>query len=169
MTAPAYGFELTVAFDTLHLQHTVQTLWDRLEFGVPNWMRDDLVDHLQQRARGRFAGQGDDASGPWAPLKPATEAIRASLGYSPAGPINIRTHDLYNYIVSDGGTVNYSGGWTMTWPDRPGDQETLDKLQTAQRGKPSPNTIDRPVVALGVTDYNDILDSLAAFIVDGLI
>lgn len=86
----------------------------------------------------------------------------------PAGPINIRTHDLYSYIVGDPGKVGYSGGWNFTWPNIPMSQETFDKLQTAQRGKASPNTTDRPVVALGVTDYNAILDSLAAYLMDGL-
>jgi len=160
---------LDVIVDTVQVEAALLTLSQRLDVGMVAWMQNDLVDHLQERARNRFASGGDDASGPWAPLRPATVAIRGSLGFPPSGPINIRTHDLYNYIVGDNGSVSYSAGWTLSWPNLPGDKDTNDKLQTAQRGKPSPNTTDRPVVALGPGDYTNIMANLAVFLTTGLI
>lgn len=163
----SYNFEMDI--DASDVLRTIDTLDRRLETEVGNWMRDDLHDHLVARARDRFAGEGDDASGPWAPLQPATEAIRARKGFSPAHPINVRTHDLENFITGNAGSVIGAGTWIYQWPNDPPDAELHDKLQTAQIGRVNPRTVSRPVLALGVTDYNDILDSLAAFIVNGLI
>lgn len=167
MTSPGYGFEIDV--DVKEVTKAIDTLDRRLTTEVGVWMRDDLRNYLSKRASARFGSEGDDASGPWSPLKPSTEVTRAKHGFPPAHPINVRTHDLQNFILGSAGSVVGAGTWQFIWPGDPPSGALVDKMQTAQMGNVNPNTVPRPVVALGVTDYNGILDSLAAFIVDGII
>lgn len=148
----------------------LQTLQRNTGPDLEKFMRDDLVQYIQNRAQGRFANEGDDAVGQWAPLKPATEVRRASKGFSPAHPINVRTGDLRSYITNDSGTV--SGGadeWTLTWPDPPPSGELQEKTETAQRGKAYPSTVARPVIGLGASDISRITDDLGRFIQGGLL
>jgi hypothetical protein len=164
-----WGFE--VELEARNLNQNLQILLDRTGPGLERYMRDDLARYLAGRAADRFATEGDEAvGGPWAPLRPATETRRAARGFPPAHPINERTGDLRNYIIGSNGTV--AGGpddWDLTWPDGPPSQELSDKLETAQVGRNFPRTQPRPVVGLGVTDYNDILDDLSAFITRDLL
>lgn len=162
-----YAFEIET--NVKEVDKVIDTLDHRLEFEIGDWMRDDLHDFLVNRANQRFASEGDDAVGPWAPLKTATETIRASLGYPPAHPINVRTHDLQNFLSGAPGNVVGAGTWQFDWPGDAPSGELEDKMQTAQLGRVTPNTVPRPVIGLGVTDYNEIMDSLAAFLVDGII
>lgn len=167
MTAPGYGFEIDV--DATEVVAAIDLMDRRLQVDMGDWMRNDLHDHLVRRAANRFASEGDDASGPWAPLTPGTEAIRTRRHFPPAHPINIRTHDLQRFILGAAGNVIGAGTWQFQWPGDPPSGDLVDKMQTAQSGSVNPRTVPRPVVALGVQDYNEILDSLAAFIVDGIV
>jgi hypothetical protein len=167
VTSPGYGFEIDV--DATEVTRALDILDRRLQVEMGDWMRGDLHDYLVQRASDRFTNEGDDASGPWAPLSNATEAIRASRGFPPAHPINVRTHDLQRFILGSAGSVVGAGTWQFQWPGDPPSGELVDKMETAQLGRVNPSTVARPVIALGVRDFNDIMDSLAAFLVDGII
>lgn len=167
MTQPGYSFEIDV--DASEVIQAIDTLDRRLEIEIGDWMRGDLHDHLVDRTADRFANEGDDMSGPWAPLTAGTEAIRARRGFPPAHPINVRTHDLQRFLLGAQGNVVGAGTWQFIWPGDPPSGELMDKMETAQLGRANPRTVARPVVGLGVSDYNDIMDSLAAFLVDGII
>jgi len=168
MTSPGFGIE----FD-LEDENVIQNLklvTERVGPGLQQFMQGDLADYLKNRAQNRFANEGDDAvGGGWAPLKASTEVRRASKGYPPSHPINVRSGDLRDYITTDSGNV--SGGlaeWVLTWPGPPPSSELHEKTQTAQIGKTFPSTVPRPVIGLGTTDVRDIEDKLEEFITGGL-
>jgi hypothetical protein len=169
MTSPGWSIELEINKKDLDTKLTLlESRLDNTELAT--WMRGDLVQHLQDRASSRFAAEGDDAVGTWTPLSPITELIRSAKGFSPAHPINVRTGDLKNFITSDDGSISASGGGLqLEFPDNPPTGELLDKLATAQTGKSNPKTPMRPVIALGLTDYNEIMDLLSIYITNGLI
>lgn len=124
---------------------------------------------LQLRLRSRFANEGDDAVGQWAPLAPATQAIRAGMGYGAAHPINVRTQDLLNYLTSSRADVEVTGsGATLTYPPRGASPSLDNKIRTAQQGKIQPATPPRPVVALSQIDDTAITRDLAQYITQGL-
>lgn len=160
------GFQVDV--DVKDVMRLIDTLDRLLDVEIGHWMRDDLQDYLVNRASGRFTSEGDDASGAWAPLKPSTEVTRARHGFSPAHPINVRTHDLQNFILGASGSVVGAGTWQFIWPGDPPSGDLVDKMQTAQTGSVNPSTVPRPVIALGAKDYNEILDSLTVFMMNGL-
>lgn len=78
-------------------------------FGAQAGLRSLLIDtvkpYLQERAVERFERQGDDASGRWAQLAPATQrfrkyyANRDGLSIGPAGPINVRVGYFKDYVT----------------------------------------------------------------------
>ena len=115
--------------------------------------------HLQRRAADRFAAEGDDVVGAWAPLKPATVAIRGS-----AHPINVRTGEMIDYITqSDGDALPTPFGATLTSPGgAPPTGDLLDKVRTAQQG--DNRTVPRPVLGLNHNDLTYVLITLAAWI-----
>lgn len=165
MTRPAWDVDFQIDVSDSNVQQNLQILAERLDVGLQDFLQDDLASYLQDRVRYRFGVQGDDASGPWTPLSPATENIRASKGYPPAGPINVRTGDLRNFLLSNrGDTTRMSDIHMLTYPTDPPTPELFEKVRTAQRGKPSPNTPERPVLALGVYDYNRVHEDLARFL-----
>lgn len=130
-----------------------------------------VADYLDDRAAERFAGEGDDASGNWPSLTGTTERIRASLGYGPDGPINIRTSEMFDAVVYSDLLVPVPGGVTVTKPDPALITGTLqEKLVTAQIGRtgnilfPGASTPPRPVVALGARDMVEIMGKLQLYI-----
>lgn len=128
-------------------------------------VRGPVVQYLQERVEDRFAQQGDDASGKWAPLTEATQRIRASKGYTPAGPINIRTGEMYNWLLNAngelvGGVVGEGGDLLLMWPGDYPSGELGDKLAHAQEGDPDTRTVPRPVVAADGTDMATVLTIL---------
>lgn len=161
-------YNIDIRVDAKEVNRVIDLIDNRLQNDLGHWMRDDLHDFLEKRASERFANEGDDASGAWAPLKPATWVQRARKGFAPAHPINVRTHDLQRFILGSAGSVVGAGTWNYIWPDDPPSGELMDKMQTAQTGRARPSTVPRPVVALGAGDYSNIVESLAAFIVDGI-
>lgn len=169
MTQPAWGLDITV--DISKLKETTTRIEERLgdtELGA--WMESELIAYLHQRASNRFASEGDDATGPWDALSSITESIRASQGYAPAHPINVRSGDLRSFMIGDDGNLSAAGGgMQLQYPSDPPTTELRDKLATAQTGRQTPRTVMRPVVALGLTDFNDVMDLLSIYITDGLI
>lgn len=119
---------------------------------------------VRERAAQRFAGEGDDVSGKWAPLLPATQEIR-SRGEWPVGPtspINKRTGELEDYITkSDAQVVAHSLGATMTYPKPTTRKSISQKMKTAQQGRSIPRTVPRPVLGLNERDLSAVLLGLA--------
>lgn len=127
--------------------------------GATAFLGSNIGPYLARRAKERFEGEGDDVTGPWAPLKDATVTIRESQGFG-AGPINRRTGELENWVVQGGWNAYPTGlGASMRYPKREPSGELRTKLETAQKGKKYPSTVKRPV--LGVNE-NDLLFFQAA-------
>lgn len=120
---------------------------------------------LRQRARARFADEGDDAVGKWAPLKESTQDIRSQLGYGPSHPINVRTQELENYITNGPNRIDVAPwGASLTFPNgnTPGDLK--EKVEIAQIGGGEYNTVPRPVLGLSGADLTFVLGALAEHI-----
>lgn len=131
------------------------------------FMQASIGPYLRQRARNRFANEGDDASGPWAPLADTTRVFRESMGYAPDHPINVRTHALEQYITGAqvGVSPTSTEGAILTFPENPPTGETERKLKTAQYGKYAPKTVPRPVIAVNEVDVAFATTALQDYIV----
>lgn len=134
--------------------------------GMAHFLGTMVEPYLQTRARNRFASEGDDVSGGWAPLAPFTENIRRRQGYGAAHPINRRTGQLENYITNTPATI-ITGGDTsvLKYPGKSPTGKLRDKVRTAQVGDPgtkgSPMTPPRPVLGMNATDLEAVLVGLA--------
>jgi len=143
--------------------------------GMTAFLSLDVTPWLQERARNRFASGGDDASGPWAPLRPATVEIRAGgiargewAGISPTHPINKRTGLMEDYITKGAGEVVASGASTALYFPRQtiSTKAGMDKkIKRAQVG--DSRTTKRPVLAVGEPDLVTVVQQLAYFIQRG--
>lgn len=134
-------------------------------FAIAQFLGGPVEEYVRRRAEQRFANEGDDVVGKWAPLKPATQMIRAQEGYGADGPINRRTDELINYIVgSPGRTQPHGLGATLTYPGNPPGASVSEKMRTAQSGKAYPNTVPRPVLGLGETDLVEVLTMLSIYV-----
>lgn len=122
-----------------------------------------LGEYLEQRAGARFKSEGDDVTGPWTPLKPATVAIRVSEGYGGAHPINKRTGELERYIMSSS-MVAIAGGVQVFQPSQTQgvSAKLKKKFAGAQRGENS--APPRPVIGLNERDLGATLTSLHKYI-----
>lgn len=116
--------------------------------------------YLAKRGQVRFRQEGDDVTGAWAPLKQATVTIRQSQGFG-AGPINRRTGELENWVVGSGWFAYQAGyGAAMRFPRNEPSGELRKKVETAQRGRQSPNTVARPVLGVNERDLIFLQTSL---------
>jgi hypothetical protein len=136
---------------------------------MSQWLYREMSPFLNMRARARFANEGDETVGNWAPLKEATQDIRESMGYGRDSPINKRTGELENFITGGGNDVSLLPlGAVLTMPGSAASNSELeDKLATAQAGRgfggpaPSdPHTVPRPVLGLGGPDLEFALVGL---------
>lgn len=162
-----------IDFEIVGNRQGVQFMLDRIDsalspVGLAAFLHGSVAPWLEERAEQRFAKQGDDASGRWAPLKPITVEIREEEGYGP-GPINQRTHELRDYILGVGSDVTAGPGLaSLTFPGKPANTQRLKtKVETAQKGKARPATVKRPVLAVNERDLGQVLTSLAFFIRTG--
>lgn len=148
----------------------VERMLQRLEFvtspiGMEMFFRGMVDPYLRQRAQTRFDQEGDDVSGPWAPLSPSTVMIRSQKGYGGEHPINVRTSELENYITGTRSqTVQLGAGAELTFPGQVAVGELAQKLETAQIGKDYPRTVPRPVLGVNDQDLLAVLTGLASFI-----
>ncbi len=127
--------------------------------GATAFLSSTIGPYLAKRGKERFQSEGDDVTGAWAPLKPATILIRQQSGFG-AGPINRRTGELENWIVGDTGFSYPTGfGASMRFPGKRPTGELKKKVETAQKGRKAPSTVPRPV--LGVNE-NDLLFLITA-------
>jgi hypothetical protein len=129
------------------------------------WLGTVVEPYLSGRAKHRFASEGDDVTGAWAPLKEATWAFR-SPQYGPAHPINKRTGALEQYIVgTPGHPYPHSLGATLIYPGTPPKGETKKKVIVAQAGQQTrPVTVPRPVLGVNERDLLTVLTDLSLFI-----
>lgn len=151
----------------------VQQMLRRLETGFSSvamsaFLGTTVGPWLQQRAKQRFQTEGDDVSGKWRGLELSTQDIRRQGPWAvgPAHPINVRTHEMENYVTGSAGDAIPLGPIAqLTFPDRRrgGSPELQKKMKTAQKGakqKGFKNTPARPVIGLGVQDLTFVVASL---------
>ncbi len=124
--------------------------------------------HLQERAQARFTNEGDDVSGKWQQLTPATVSIRESQGFGGAHPINKRTGALENYIVNSAGRLRQDGaGVSLVTPGDTPDGELSLKLAMAQGGgisKSGSSVPARPVLGMNAEDDVILVEMLKVHI-----
>ena len=171
---PKVTSDLAIYVDAQHLEAQLLDLEVALSpLSIAGWLEMYMAPWLQARAERRFMNEGDDATGAWAPLRPATQAIRTARGYGASHPINVRTHELENYIAgSDQGEVAAVGiGARLWYPQRQvsgGSNELRQKVLTAQIGRNGdPRTVPRPVLAVSELDVTYAVTSLSAYIAGG--
>lgn len=165
------SFQVTFEADAAHLQGVLLMLEDKLNpLGLAEFMDATVDPFLRMRTEDRFAQEGDDVVGSWQPLQLATQQIRASKGFSPAHPINVRTGKMRNFLVNRPADVKPNGfGATLTYPGPIGDSELFEKLSTAQGGKSYPSTPPRPVIGVNENDMLFVTSELVAWLMEGYI
>lgn len=157
------GISVEFIVNDKNLQSTLTALNTALTpAAIAVFLGGPVDEHMQERHQTRFASEGDEVTGPWAPLKPATQAIRESMGYGAAHPINVRTGDLEHHITDPGRTMVHPWGASLTFPGAPNTDSLEDKLRTAQQG--DERTVPRPVLGLGTSDLMFVLTTLARYI-----
>lgn len=121
--------------------------------------------YFRERARSRFASEGDDMSGPWAPLRESTQSFREQGGYGASHPINRREGELEAYIVDAPSRIPIDPmGASLIMPGDPPTGELRTKVETAQQGKASPRTVARPILGMNERDLAFVLNELAMYI-----
>ena len=136
--------------------------------GMAAFLTGAVEPWVRERAQDRFASEGDDVVGSWAPLQPATVDVRSRGEWAIGGehPINKRTGELENYITkSNGKAWPHALGATLTYPGKPsGKKSIVEKMKTAQTGRSHPRTVARPVLGLNERDLLHVLTSLAFYV-----
>ena len=169
----AYGADIVVVdVDTIDVQNMLHLAMMAVDTpSMMTFMNTKVDDYLGNRAADRFAVEGDDASGNWAPLTETTRRIKEALG-APADEINIRTGDLAAWVIETSDVESNGLGVTLTKPSQEifSDPVATTKLQHAQQGTdsnplfPGAVTPPRPVVALAERDMATIVQMLQAWI-----
>lgn len=131
--------------------------------GLVGFLDSTVTPYLEMRAKRRFANEGDDVSGKWAPLTSATQEIRANAGYGPSHPINVRTSELEDYITnSNSHATPDPGGAVLQYPGTSPIGELMEKFELAQKG--DWNTVPRPVLGVNEADLGWVLVELAYYV-----
>lgn len=167
----ATGFQIVFDVDRAGATAVTAELMHRLEAQeLVDFLRQKIEPYVKLRIEGRFASEGDDVTGAWDPLKVATQLIRASHGFPPDHPINVRTSRMKDFLLLSPADIKVQGPEVqLTHPGPTGDRSLQEKIQTAQSGASSPNTRPRPVLGLNENDLLFITSELAAYLVDGII
>jgi hypothetical protein len=162
-SAPQGLIEFEIVGNQRGVQEMLNTIDSALSvIGMAAFLHGQVAPWVKARAKDRFASEGDDVSGPWAPLAETTIEIREGSGFG-AGPINIRTHELERYITqSNADVVSAPGAATLRYPGTvPPSKGLREKMRTAQKGRSQPKTVARPVLGLNERDLSVILTQLA--------
>jgi hypothetical protein len=133
--------------------------------GLAGFLGTSVGPYLRERTENRFVNEGDDVTGPWAPLHPATVAIREASFYNIGGehPINRRSGELEDWVTQGNYFPYPTGvGASMQYPSKEPSGELRDKLTTAQKGRANPNTVARPVLGVNEKDLLFVMAALAA-------
>jgi hypothetical protein len=161
MTTP---FSMIIIVDDRSAERVLRNLEAALsDSSIEGFLLRNTADYIHRRTRDRFTGEGDDVTGAWQPLQPATEAIRVSRGYPGPHPINVRTGDMESFLAADPGAITGQTTWTFPAPGA-ATGELAEKIKTAQQGKASPST----VIGMNNVDEAFITTDLEAFLVRGL-
>lgn len=161
---------MSVQVDIQVDQRSVYELLDRMDtgFSATAWagfLVSTVGPYLAERAEMRFAKEGDDVSGKWAPLKESTKALRLEQGF-PEGPINHRTGEMERYITGGfGAAIPLGPVALLTFPNpaSPMNAELQEKVKTAQTGKTKPSTVPRPVLGLNATDAMFVVAAMSFY------
>ena len=146
----------------------VQHLLERLDVALSPaalaefFLGAEVGPYLLGRIENRFEQEGDDVSGAWAPLKDATQSIRAALGFQPAHPINVRTGELLQFLMHGWQAAPEAFGASLTVPDNDPTGELEEKMMMAQAG--GPRAVPRPVLGMNLTDLAVVLMELDRYL-----
>jgi len=175
--------DLTVEVDTTEVIAMLESVRRRLEPDrVQAFLGTTVVDYLRFRVDKRFSSEGDDVSGKWAALRPATAAHRASMGFGAYHPINRRTGALWRYVR----TYQFLAPTTLEMPGPTASPFLKSKLKVAQVGglptawmgymgvsgsgpgpTPMSPAVPRPVIGLGRKDSRFVTTALRTWILAG--
>lgn len=137
--------------------------------GLALWLGSEVGEYLKKRAEARFASEGDDVTGPWAPLQDATVQIRLGQNFGGAHPINRRTGQLEDWVVNSGWRAYpTSMGGSLAYPDNTPTGILLEKVQTAQKGSDNPRTPPRPVLGVNENDMLYVLSMFGTYIAEAV-
>lgn len=160
-----------IDFEIVGTQHGVQKMLNHIDsalspIGLAAFLYGGVQPWLVNRAKERFASEGDDVTGKWAPLQQSTVEIRQSQGFEGPHPINRRTGELERYITESGvDVVAAPGVGTLRFPGRNTTSKSVkQKLSTAQKGRINPSTVPRPVLGLNEKDLAVVMTQLALHI-----
>lgn len=163
----------TQGFVNIHMQtdaRDVMSMLSKLEramepSAIAVWLGTVVDPYIRKRARNRFKTEGDDVSGKWAPLLGPTQYFRASQGFSPEHPINVRTGALEAYITGSPNRLSVTpAGATLTLPGKAPKGTMYSKVKTAQRGQLNPHpTVPRPVLGVNERDLGVVLTELSLY------
>jgi hypothetical protein len=149
--------------------------------GRTELLEEKVYPYARRRIGLRFGDGGDDVSGPWAPLKPATiryreeEIKKYGFRIGPSEPINIRSFMMFSHLMrshsvrtsSDVSALSIPG--TLKGNPSAYSVETMQrKLRIAQQGDPKRNIPARPVLGLNQKDEKDIHELTINWILEGL-
>lgn len=157
---------ITFYVDDRHVQRLLENVSDALDtVGMYTFLNASVGPWLRERAQERFANEGDDAVGQWAPLEAYTVQMRQSQGYPGEHPINRRSGELENYIVNGGWDVTATPILsTLTYPGNAPNTSEAVKVATAQMGAANPYTVPRPVLGLNEADLAFVMAALGTHI-----
>lgn len=160
------GFNILFEADAASTNAMLAELEKRLSSeGLADFLSDRVDGFLRARIAQRFSGEGDDVSGAWHPLTVATSMIRASQGFPPDHPINVRTGDMRSFLVNSASDVKeHSLGATLKHPPPTTNKFINEKIRTAQQGKSRPRTPPRPVIGVNENDLLFVTSELAAYL-----
>lgn len=157
---------LTITSDSRDVQAMLDRVSDALDtVGMYTFLNAEVGPWLRERAQNRFANEGDDVVGIWAPLEAYTVSVRDSGGYGGEHPINKRSGELESYIVDGGWDVTASTALSiLTFPGTLPNPSQAVKVVTAQTGATYPRTPPRPVLGMNEADLGFVLAALATHV-----
>lgn len=167
---PSTGFiDIAIIGDDRGVQAMLKHLDTSLDpLAIAGMLGAKVGPYLRERAKARFTGEGDDVTGAWQPLAVATHGFRAAgraqglWSVGDANPINVRTHELENYITQGNGfAYPHTTGATLQFPKPSGKSSIREKMKTAQQGKAFPRTPPRPVIGMNDRDVLFVISTLA--------
>lgn len=123
--------------------------------GLRGFLEGDVVPYIEGTIEHRFENEGDTLTRAWKPLKDKTNEWRRKYGFPEAHPINVRTGELFDYVMSSKVTVA-TGIAQVSFPAYEAGGNLATKFMTAQQGKAKPRTPKRPVLAFGKRDEKKI-------------
>lgn len=135
--------------------------------GLQIFLHGMVGPYIQKRAKERFQSEGDDVSGQWAQLLPATVAIRQQGQWAIGGahPINRRSGELEAWVTDSNWLATPSPvGAILQYPRTAPKGELAKKVNTAQRGGQAPGaktpTVPRPVLGVNERDLLAVTEFL---------